>query len=74
MKPIAPMPIELPSVFSSSSSTAIFGSGLREPTVRRHEACLPSTMQMSFEPPKPTPTMAGWQASPRRPNETSVSR
>ena len=35
--------------------------------MRRHEACLPSTMEVSFEPPSPTPTIAGWQASPRLP-------
>ncbi len=31
MKPMAPMPMELPSVFSSSSSAAIFGSGFAGP-------------------------------------------
>jgi hypothetical protein len=74
MKPIAPMPMELPRVFSSSSSAAILESGLREPTTRRQAACLPSTMQMSLEPPTPTPTIAGWQASPRLPKPISVSR
>ena len=63
---MAPM-LTIAERLSSSSIAAIFGSGLREPTVRRHEACLPSTMAMSLEPPKPTPTIAGWQASPRLP-------
>ena len=74
MKPMAPMPMVLPSSLNSSSSAAIFGSGLREPTMRRQDACLPSTMQVSFEPPRPTPTIAGWQASPRLPKPISVSR
>ena len=52
MKPMAPMPIELPSRLSSASSAAILGSGLLDPTVRRHEACLPRIMQMSLEPPR----------------------
>ena len=46
MKPIAPMPMLLPSSLNSSSSVAIFGSGLRDPTTRRHEACLPSTIDV----------------------------
>ena len=32
---------------------------------------MPSTTEMS-EPPSPTPTIAGWQASPRLPKEISV--
>ena len=73
-KPMAPMPIELPRSFSSSSSAAISGSGLRSPTTRRQAACLPSVMQVSLEPPSPMPTIAGWQARPRLPNATRVSR
>src|SRR5215813_939332 len=59
MKPMAPMPMLLPSSLNSSSSAAIFGSGLREPTTRKQDACLPSTMLVSFEPPSPMPTIAG---------------
>ena len=72
--PIAPIPMLFPSAFNSSSSAAIRGSGCRSPTVRRHAACLPSTIETSLEPPSPTPTIAGWQASPRLPNATRVSR
>jgi hypothetical protein len=46
---------------------------MRLPTARRHAASLPSRMQVSFEPPMPIPTMAGWQARPRLPCSTSVS-
>ena len=74
MNPMAPMPMLLPSSLSSSSSAAILGSGLRDPTTRRQDACLPSTMLVSLEPPSPTPTIAGWQASPRLPKPISVSR
>ena len=73
-KPMAPMPMELPSSISSNSSAAILGSGLRSPTTRRQAACLPSVMQTSLEPPRPMPTMAGWQARPRLPKATRVSR
>src|SRR5262249_15635754 len=65
MNPMAPMPMLLPSSLSSSSSAAISGSGLRDPTTRKQDACLPSTMLVSFEPPSPTPTIAGWQAPGR---------
>ena len=71
---MAPMPMLLPMSLTSSSSAAMRGSGLREPTMRRHDACLPKTMLVSFEPPSPTPTIAGWQASPRLPKPISVSR
>ena len=73
-KPIAPIPMLLPSSFSSSSKSAIFGSGFLSPTTRKQAARFPKTIQVSFEPPSPIPIIAGWQAKPRFPNATIESK
>ena len=41
--------------------------------MRKHAASFPSRTQVSFAPPIPTPTMAGWQARPRLPDSIRVS-
>src|SRR6218665_919418 len=58
-KPIAPMPMALPSVLSSRSRSAIFGSGLRSPTTRRQAGRFARCMQLSFGSPPPRPMSAG---------------
>src|SRR5207253_6314106 len=49
----------LPISVSSSSSAVTAGSGFRLPTTRRHAASLPRRTHVSFEPPRPSPTIAG---------------